>query len=102
MRGRTERKKIAFRCHRAECADDPPTEAFVEVPQGGALSGREREITRYCRRDHVNLLTVPAEWDRLSALLDRNPSKPTGPGADDAGGVGRLRDGTPLVQGRRP
>ncbi len=101
MRGRTERKKIAFRCHRAECADDPPTETFVEVPRGGALSGREREITRYCRRDHVNLLTVPAEWDRLSSLLDRKPAQPSGPGVDDSEVVGRLTDSTPIVQGRR-
>ena len=90
MPGRIEKKKLAFRCYRAECVNEPPTEVFVDVPQGKVLSGREREITRYCRRNHVNQLTVPAEWDSQGAILSTGEI------------VERLVGGTPVVQGRRP
>ena len=79
--------EITLNCYHADCAGDPTT---LIVDLGERISGSgTKDVVRYCKRNHANIITVPDGWDDNPVVLD------------DLGFGSRSRR-PPVVDGRKP
>ena len=70
--------KTRFKCYHPDCAADPETEILLDIPRGPANAQRTRALLRYCKRNHANILDVPATWDHRSPVLGEPPAPGAG------------------------
>ncbi len=64
--------KLDLVCWHPACAADPVTTLMVDIPDG-PRSNQTKRALKYCKRNHPNMVTLPATWDSSPLILGDPP-----------------------------